>query len=412
MRRLFAARMAAIAILIICIVNVVVVRLCGSSPLVFVDDANGGQYAKTLTLALSNYGHMSVDVIWRSFCRDYGRRPVRLEKWMVARRPDFFRHLERRFGVEFEIMESSSRASRALFRWDALMAICGPEFDDFELASCACAGETQEHGETGEKGSAPPLRFLQFFDWFGSDDDDDEDVDHDDHDDRTDLELELELDPSDRHGAPEAPPDGRGPEEEPERRRGRGRAILYVSRRGDDRRTIDEPAEGKLLSAIRARFPTDRLTVVAAGVGAGAGAAGAWAAADAVVDLSRLSLVGQARLFARCDLLVSLHGAALANLMFLRPSSRSPSSVTTAAAGAAAAAGAKVVEIMPAHYALRYFGGFARVNGVSHERVGTARSVVEPSGGLRSIRYPRDAAIRSLAEEDIADILRAMGRAD
>jgi len=69
------------------------------------------EYKQMRRVTRSNYAHFVRDLIWRSIVRDWPDRPVRLERWMMEREPEFFNQLESVGALKFEVVSEGSSCS-------------------------------------------------------------------------------------------------------------------------------------------------------------------------------------------------------------------------------------------------------------------------------------------------------------
>ena len=79
------------------------------------------EYKQMRRVTRSNYAHFVRDLIWRSIVRDWPDRPVRLERWMMEREPEFFNQLESVGALKFEVVSEGSK----LFEWSTCLEVCG-----------------------------------------------------------------------------------------------------------------------------------------------------------------------------------------------------------------------------------------------------------------------------------------------
>lgn len=84
------------------------------------------EYKQMRRVTRSNYAHFVRDLIWRSIVRDWPDRPVRLERWMMEREPEFFNQLESVGALKFEVVSEGSK----LFEWSTCLEVCGSFFQE------------------------------------------------------------------------------------------------------------------------------------------------------------------------------------------------------------------------------------------------------------------------------------------
>lgn len=146
------------------------------------------------------------------------------------------------------------------------------------------------------------------------------------------------------------------------------RRVVYISRRNSARRRFTPDSEELLLQTLRSHEP----------------------ALEDVLITSHWSLMDQARLFTEARVFVTLHGAALANILYMPP-------------------GSHVVEIMPPNYTKPTFKNLAKLTGVRYTRVMIEHS--KHSCGAVAIRCEaaelRDVVV-DLGKQDIHSIVAAV----
>lgn len=144
--------------------------------------------------------------------------------------------------------------------------------------------------------------------------------------------------------------------------------VIYLSRRNSARRRFTPDTEKLLLSTLTQHVPE----------------------LEDVLITSHWSMLDQAKLFTEARVFVTLHGAGLANILYMPP-------------------GSHVIEIMPRNYTKPTFTNLAKLSGVRHTMVMLANSkhTCSPVAVRCDPSEWRDTII-SISKPDIDAVLRAV----
>mmetsp|Transcript_21614 Transcript_21614/g.53593 ORF Transcript_21614/g.53593 Transcript_21614/m.53593 type:complete len:376 (-) Transcript_21614:80-1207(-) len=291
------------------------------------------EYKQMRKVTRNNYSHFVRDLVFRSIVRDWPARPVRLEQWMVAKEPAFFRTLERAGNVTFEIVREPS----ALFEWKKCLDVCGAYF---------------------EKNCSAPINLGDSF--------------------RRDVDTTTVTPASATTQV------------------SRRRRIVWLSRGKDDsRRAIVNELD--VFDALAASTccsggGDDEIEIESFNLSSTSGVDSFSAIEFLQIDASKLEgppLTKQAEMFSDVDILISLHGAGLSNMLFMP-------------------FGSFVVEIMPGAYDKPTYRGLASCLGHRYYRLHTATAAPSlftrmkyafDSAADRDRKFRRDAQTRMQANE-------------